>query len=102
MQDYEYVLNAIHSVTGISAAKILSPSRKWPVVEARMLFVLFTSRRGMRDEKIGFIINRHRTTVHFIRHRGEDYIDISKAFSDKYFNVKEIYDREKQIRLSQN
>ena len=56
----------------------------------------------MHDEKIGFIINRHRTTVHFIRHRAEDYIDISKAFSDKYFKVKEIYDREKQIRLSQN
>lgn len=97
MKDSEIVLDAIVRCTGISKDNILSRSRVWPIVEARMLFILFLSRIGQDDQRTAEQLNRDRTTILKIRHQAEDYISVSKTFCDKYNNLKAIYENTKPI-----
>lgn len=97
MQDSEIVLNAVYRVTGVSKTKILSRSRLWPIVEARMLFVLIFARLGQDDQQTAWMLDRDRTTILNARHKAEDYIEISKSFSDKFNKIKEIYETAKSI-----
>ncbi len=99
MQDSEIVLDAICRITGVSKTKILSRSRLWPIVEARMLFVLFFARLGQNDQMTAFMLDRDRTTILNARHKAEDYIGISKSFLDKFNKLKEIYEVTKSVRL---
>ncbi len=97
MQDTEIVFDAVHRVTSVSKSKMLSRSRLWPVVEARMLFVLFLARRGQDDLQTAWILDRDRTTILNTRHKAEDYIGISKSFLDKFNKIKEIYETAKSV-----
>ncbi len=97
MQDYEIVYDAIYRVTGISKTKMRSRSRLWPIVEARMLFVLFFDRRGHDDQSTAWELGRDRTTILNTRHKAEEYIGISMAFKDKFNKIKEIYGRAKSV-----
>ena len=97
MQDYEIVYDAIYRVTGISKTKMRSRSRLWPIVEARMLFVLFFARLGQDDQQTAWVLDRDRTTILNARHKAEDYIGISKVFNDKFNKIKEIYGSAKSV-----
>lgn len=97
MSDSEIVLNAVSRVTGVSKTKMLSRSRLWPIVEARMLFVLFFAHLGLDDQKTAYMLNRDRTTILNARHRAEDYIGISKTFLEKFNKIKEIYGTAKSV-----
>lgn len=97
MQDYELVLDAVSRVTGVSKSNMLSRSRLWPIVEARMLVVLFFSRLGNDDQQTAWLLNRERTTILNARHKAEDYITISRTFSDKFNKIKEIYGSAKSV-----
>lgn len=97
MQDYEIVYDAIYRVTGISKTKMRSRARLWPIVEARMLFVLFFDRRGHKDLATAWELGRDRTTILNARHKAEEYIGISKAFNDKFNKIKEIYGSAKSV-----
>ena len=97
MQDSEIVLDAVYRVTGISKTKMRSRSRLWPIVEARMLFVLFFARLGQDDQQTAWVLDRDRTTILNARHKAEEYIGISKAFNDKFNKIKEIYGSAKPV-----
>lgn len=95
MKDSVIVFDAIYSVTGVSKTKMLSRSRLWPIVEARMLFVLFLARLGQDDQHTAWMLDRDRTIILNARHKAEDYIGISKSFNAKFGKIKEIYDNAK-------
>ncbi len=97
MKDYEIVQAAVCRVTGISKTKLLSRSRRWHIIEARMLFVLFLSRLGKDDQRLACLLGRDRTTVLKARHNAEDYILISKSFNDKFSKIKEFYGTAKSV-----
>lgn len=97
MQDSEIVLNAIYRVTGISKSKLISRSRLWRIVEARMLYVLFFARQGQDDQSTAWQLCRDRTTILNARHKAEAYISISKSFNEKFNRIKEIYGNEKSV-----
>lgn len=92
MTDSEKVLKAVCKVTGICKTKLLSRSRLWPIVEARLLLILFLSRTGYNDQRIAWIINRDRTTVLKGRHTAEDYIIVSSSFEQKFQKVANYYE----------
>ena len=92
MKEDDNVFNAVSRVTGISKKKMTSRTRKWTVVEARMLFVLFMSRRGNIDDMIAGARRRNRTTIVKSLHTAADYIDISRAFQEKYNKVEKVYE----------
>lgn len=97
MQDSEIVWSMVSRVTGISKTKMLSRSRLWPIVEARMLFVLTLSSLGHDDQCSACLLKRNRTTILKARHNAEDYIGISKAFKEKYNKIKTLYDTAKSV-----
>lgn len=97
MSDSEIVFNAVSNVTGVSKTKMLSRSRLWPIVEARMLFILLCSRLGQDDLTMAWTLKRVRTTILSARHKAEDYISISKSFSDKFNKISQIYATAKSV-----
>lgn len=97
MPDSEIVFAAVYNVTGVSKTKMLSRSRLWPAVEARMLFVLFCARLGQDDQTTAWSLQRDRTTILSARHKAEDYISISKSFSDKFNKLTEYYATAKSV-----
>lgn len=87
--------DAVTKVTGISHNRLLSDSRLWPVVEARMLSAIVLNRLGLVDEKIAFMLNRGRSTMCKSRHAGEDLLQVSKTFQDKYQKLQTILNPQK-------
>lgn len=97
MTKTDILFNAVSKVTGISKTKMRSRSRLWPVAEARMLFVLFFASLGQSDERTGWSLNRHRTTILNSRHNAEEYITVSKVFKDKFDKVKAFYEKSQSV-----
>lgn len=86
---------AVAKVTGISRTRLLSDSRLWPVVEARMLSAIALNRLGLVDEKIATMLNRGRSTMCKSRHAGEDLLQVSKTFKDKFQKLQTILNPQK-------
>lgn len=84
------VFDAVTKVTGISHSRLISESRQWPVVEARMLSVIFLNRLDLADTKIAWLLNRSRPTVCKSRNTAEDLLQVSKTFKDKFRKVQTI------------
>ena len=97
MSKTEMIFAAVARVTGVSKNKMLSRSRSWPEVEARMLFVLLCASFGQDDQTTAWTLQRDRTTILNSRHKAEEYISISKSFKDKYNKIKEIYEAAKSV-----
>lgn len=97
MSESEIILNAVCHVTEISKSAIVGGSRTWPVVEARLLLILFYSRRGWNDFQTACELKRDRTTILKARHTAEGYISNSKSFQDKFNRIKEIYETAKSV-----
>lgn len=97
MTDSEIIMDAVVRATGVSKEKMLSRSRLWPIVEARMLFVLLSARMGKDDQFAALALGRNRTTILKTRHHAEDYISISSSFFEKFNKVKKIYGTAKSI-----
>lgn len=97
MTDSEFLFKAVKSATGVSKKKILSSSRIWPIQEARMLYIAAASSQGFKDEMIGWIIGRERTTVLKTRHKADDYSKFSRSFREKFSKVLKSYADSKQI-----
>lgn len=91
----DIVLDAVTKVTGVSRSRLLSDSRLWPVVEARMLSAIVLNRLGIVDELIGLMLNRGRSTVCKSRHAGEDLLQVSKTFQDKFQKIQTILNYQK-------
>lgn len=89
------VFDAVTKVTGISRPRLLSESRLWPVVEARMLSAIVLNRLGLVDTKIAWMLNRGRSTICKSRHTGEDLLSVSKTFQDKFNKVQTIINPKK-------
>lgn len=102
MSSTEIAFDAVARITGISKSKMLSCSRLWPIVEARMLFVLILANLGQNDQKTAWALRRTRTTVLKARHSAENYISVSKSFKDKFNKITEFYESKKSLRQSQN
>ncbi|MFG6385467.1 MAG: hypothetical protein K1V80_03175 [Muribaculaceae bacterium] len=100
MYNNELAISVVSSVTGISKSTILSPSRKWPAVEARMLITLLLSHDGATDEATSLVLNRSRVSTLKSRHNAIDMMDISKVFRDKFNRIKQLYDEQKSLRIS--
>lgn len=91
----DIVFDAVTKVTGVSRSRLLSDSRLWAVVEARMLSAIVLNRLGIVDELIGLMLNRGRSTVCKSRHTGEDLLSVSKTFKDKFNKVQTILNPQK-------
>jgi len=100
MTNNEIAFSVVSKVTGISKTTIMSKSRKWPAVEARMLFVLLLSYDGAPDESTSWLLNRKRCTILKSRHNAVDTMEVSKAFRDKFTRIKAMYDEQKSLRVS--
>lgn len=100
MYNNELAISVVSTVTGISKSIILSPSRTWPAVEARMLIVLLLSHDGATDESTSCVLDRSRVSILKSRHNAIDMMDISKVFRDKFNRIKQMYDEQKSIRIS--
>lgn len=87
--------DAVTKVTGISHTRLLSESRLWPVVEARMLSAIALNRLGLVDTKIASMLNRGRSSMCKSRHAGEDLLQVSKTFQDKYQKIQTILNPQK-------
>lgn len=87
--------DAVTKVTGISHTRLLSDSRLWPVVEARMLSAIALNRLGLVDDKIASMLNRGRSTMCKSRHAGEDLLQVSKTFKDKFQKLQTILNPQK-------
>lgn len=101
MIDYDYAFQAVAKVTGVTRRKIISRTRLWKIHEARMLFVLFISRQGRNDCKIALVLDRARPTISKTRQAAENYMSVSRIFSDKLTKISKLYDTLRQIPLSQ-
>lgn len=84
------LFDAIAKVTAVDRKKMLSDSRMWPAVEARMLAALVMNRMGLVDAKIAWLLNRGRSNVCKIRHTGENLMQVSKTFKDKFQKIQTI------------
>lgn len=89
------LFDAVAKVTGISRKRLLSESRLWPVVEARMLSALTLSRLGLVDIKIACILNRGRASICKSRHAGENLLAVSKTFQTKFQKLQTILNQQK-------
>ena len=87
-----HVLDAVAKVTGISKEKMLSSSRLWPLVEARMLVILMMHRLGCIDGTIALALHRNRSTICSSRGKAWAQLEYSKSFRDKYLKIKDIID----------
>ncbi|MDE7397030.1 MAG: hypothetical protein K2M98_04820 [Muribaculum sp.] len=87
MTTTEKIFNEVSRVTGIAVTKMKSPSREWPIVEARMLFILYMARDGASDEKIALALCRARPTVTRSRHNAAQYLTASKSFREKFNKI---------------
>lgn len=100
MDNSEIAINVVSKVTGVSPKAILSPSRKFKVVECRMLVVLLLKRDGLSDESISWSLNRGRVTILHSRRVAEDTLDYSKTFREKFNKAHELYTEQKSLRVS--
>ena len=89
------VLDAVTKVTGISRTRLHSKSRLWPVVEARMLAAIVFNRLGLVDARIAWLLNRGRSSMCKSRHAGEDLLQVSKTFQDKFQKIQNILNPQK-------
>ena len=87
-----HVLDAVAKVTGISKEKMLSSSRLWPLVEARMLVILMMHRLGCIDSTIALALHRDRSPICSSRGKARVQLEYSKSFRDKYLKIKDIID----------
>lgn len=100
MDNSEIAINVVSKMTGVSPKTMLSPSRKFKVVECRMLVVLLLKGEGMSDEAIAWTLNRGRVTILHSRRVAEDTLDYSKTFRDKFTKAHELYTEQKSLRVS--
>lgn len=100
MSNNEIAISVVSKLTGVSKKTILSPSRQWPAVEARMLIVLLLSYDGATDESTSWVLNRKRCAILKARHNALATKDISKVFRDKFNRAKAAYDEQKSLRVS--
>jgi len=100
MDNKEIAIVAVSHVTGISKYRILSPSREWPLVEARQLVTLVLSTDGYNDESIGYALKRGRCAILKSRHNAKGYMAVSALFREKFDKAYSMYEREKSLRVS--
>lgn len=91
----DVLFDAVTQVTGVSRKRLLSESRLWPVVEARMLSALMLSRLGLVDIKIAWILNRGRASICKSRHASQNLLDVSKTFQTKFKKLETILNQQK-------
>lgn len=84
----EGIIAAVAKATGVPGKKILSKSKVWPCVEARLLLILLLSHTGLVDQKIAWTVGRGRASVCKSRHVAEDLLDVSKTFRQKFIDLK--------------
>jgi len=102
MNNNEIAISVVSKITGVAKSTILSPSRQWPAVEARMLIVLLLFYDGACDESISWVLNRKRGAILKSRHNALDTKRLSKVFREKFNRIKSMYDEQKSIRVSEN
>lgn len=84
------VIDAVTKVTGVSRKRILSESRLWPAVEARMLAMLVFRSLGLIDVKIGWFLNRGRASICKSRNNAIKQLEYSKTFKEKFQKAQSI------------
>ena len=99
MLDLQTAFDAVSSASGVSQERMLSASRIWPCVEARMLLILLCARLGQNDGDTAKALNRSRSTITKARLKAEPYLTISKSFNGKFNKAKIYYETAKSVRL---
>jgi len=100
MTNNEIAIAAVSRVTGVAKSTILSATREYRAVEARMLIVLLLYRDGATDESISWVLNRKRVAILKARHNALSAKNYSKLFRAKFDKALEIYEQQKSLRKS--
>lgn len=100
MSNRDIAISVVSKITKVPKSKILSDSRKFPAVEARMLIVMLLSSEGYTDIEISWGLNRKRGAILKSRHNALNLLAVSKPFRDKYNSAKDAYHEQKSLRLS--
>lgn len=86
------IIEAVCKESSLRESQLLSPSRIFPLVAARMLVILLLERRGYTDERIGWILNRARVTITSLRSKSHDELDTNPSFRHRYETLKQTTD----------
>lgn len=100
MNNNEIAIAVVSKVTGVATSTILSPSREYRAIEARMLIVMLLSRDGATDESISWVLHRKRGAILKSRHNAVATLEYSKVFRDKYSKASDLYEQQKSLRVS--
>lgn len=91
MNDPEKTFAAVAQITGITKEQLLPPGRRWPLVEARMLFVLSRRLQGATFETIARELHRSHPAIVHAHHTALDYLPKSKTFQRKHNQIKALH-----------
>lgn len=91
------IIEAVCKEAGVRESQLLSASRVFPLVAARMFVILLMERRGYTDEKIGWILNRARVTITSLRAKSHNELDTNLSFRRRYEHIKNILDNEQPV-----
>lgn len=97
MTNAKKIIEAVCKESSVRESQLLSASRVFPLVAARMLVILLMERRGYTDEKIGWILNRARVTITSLRVKSHDELDTNPSFRQRYEKIKHSLDNEQSV-----
>lgn len=78
--NFEPVARAIEQVTGFTFEQLCQRSRKWQVVDARVIFCYFAKQAGVRNSDIAFFIGFNPSDVSRYLDLYTDRIKFNKQF----------------------
>ena len=78
--NFEPIARAIEQVTGITFEQLCQRTRKWQVVDARVIFCYFAKQTGVRNSDIAFFIGFNHSDVKHYLDLYTDRIKFNKQF----------------------
>ena len=87
------IIDTVATITGVSAGDILSDSRAWSAVEARMIIILLFKSLGLPDSRSAHILHRCRSSVCKSRISAQNLLDVSKTFQSKFKEAESIINK---------
>lgn len=78
--NFEPIARAIEQVTGFTFEQLCQRSRKWQVVDARVIFCYFAKQAGVRNSDIAFFIGFNPSDVSRYLDLYTDRIKFNKQF----------------------
>lgn len=102
MSDFEIALLSAGKASGSTVTGILSTSKRSHLVDGRRFVALLLKSDGYSDGAISHLLGRSRASVLHLRRTGLDFLNMSSSFRDQYQKCKDLYEKQKSLRVSQD